>query len=104
MKTHSIIIPVRDNDGSDNADVIDRVTEELIDTFGGATLFQAQGAWKAPDGTLYKEPVTVIESAGEIARPEEMDRLADLVLQATDQLAVMVKSDGIATIKMKPGT
>jgi len=41
----SIIIPLHDNDGSDNAPVIERTIRSLIGAFGGATAWNAEGFW-----------------------------------------------------------
>lgn len=69
-----ILLPLSDNDGHHfAADVFDRTREELMEAFGGITAFfrsPASGAWEAPDGTVQRDAVVVIQ-----VMTETLDRL-----------------------------
>ena len=58
-----IIIPLRDNDGSDNAPVLDRAIRALCGQFGGATVYGAKGYWLNDEGRLFVDDVAVIVSS-----------------------------------------
>lgn len=91
-----IVIPHRDNDGTDNADVIKNAIKHLCSAFGGGTVLHGEGHWVAPDGQLYVGPVAVITSTAtdrEQARAE-MVSLAKRVMAFTDQKAVFISIDG----------
>lgn len=95
-----IIIPLRDNDGADNASVIERAVGTFCAAFGGATAWDATGYWVNPEGKLYAEPVRVIVSAATdvAAAKQELAALARDVLDLTDQEAVFISLGGDADI------
>ena len=101
MNLATIIIPVLDNDGTDNAPVIDQTLHAMIDMHGGATVWNAEGFWKSDEGKLYKDDVKIIQSATTAKSDAFMDELAGLVLKATDQEAVYYSLDGRPVIKTK---
>ena len=101
MKLTTIIIPHKDNDGSDNAVTISATVSEMVDQFGGATSWDAQGHWKNLEGRLYVDDVKIIQSATAAPADATMEILASLVLETTDQEAVFYTVDGIATIKTR---
>ena len=45
-----MIIPNMDNDGSDNAAVIERTVREMCAMFGGVTTYEANGFWVSDTG------------------------------------------------------
>lgn len=95
-----LVIPHRDNDGSDNGPVIESAIRRVCGVFGGATVFDARGYWLNAEGRLYVDPVAVIVSAAtdrEAARAELL-ALAREVLAATDQEAVFLSVGGDAEI------
>jgi hypothetical protein len=95
-----IIIPVHDNDGSDNADVLDRTIRRMCTLFGGATVYQARGFWLNDEGRLFIDDVNVVVSAAtkvDEAR-EALRALARDVLSLTDQESVFISIDGAAEI------
>lgn len=96
LNTATIIIPVRDNDGSDNAAVIERTIRALCETHGGATAWNASGYWVSPEGRLYQDDVRVIQSAmtKTDANKSALRALARDVLADTDQEAVYVSYAG----------
>lgn len=95
-----LIIPKLDNDGSDNAAVIEDAVRTMCSTFGGATVYEAAGFWVNADGRLYHDPVSVIVSAAtaEGEARDAMVALARRVLDLTDQEAVFVSINGKAEI------
>lgn len=95
-----LIIPLNDNDGSDNSAIIKAQTIALVNLYGGATTYEAKGAWVCPKGELYEDDVKVLVSAAtnQDTAKEEMRALAQEVLQATDQLAVFLSVGGEAEI------
>jgi len=101
MKKATLIIPMTDNDGSDNTAVILQAISHMVDVNGGATVWNAQGYWKNEDGKLYVDGVKIIESATIQNDDHAMQERADLVLQATDQEAVYYSFDGKAVILTK---
>ncbi|CUA90891.1 DUF3574 domain-containing protein [Chelatococcus daeguensis] len=88
----SIIIPLHDNDGSDNAPVIERTIRSLIGAFGGATAWNAEGFWMNAEQRLYVEPVKVIVAAAPktVEARSTLRGLAERLLDDTDQEAVFV--------------
>ena len=95
-----IIIPRLDNDGSDNAAVIDATLIRMCGLFGGATAFDALGYWVNDAGRLFRDDVVVVVSAAtdrDVAQAALVD-LARSVLAATDQEAVFVSVGGDAQI------
>ncbi|MCF3935022.1 molybdenum cofactor biosynthesis protein MoaE [Acuticoccus sp. M5D2P5] len=94
-----IIIPVLDNDGSDNAAVLDRTIRTVCGLFGGATVYAAKGYWLNDEGRLYEDAVSVVVSYS--TNDEAMDSLRALareVLDLTDQEAVFISVGGSAEI------
>lgn len=87
-----IIIPRFDNDGSDNAAVIDATLIRMCGLFGGATAFDARGYWVNDAGRLFRDDVVVMVSAAtdKAAAQAALVDLARSVLAATDQEAVFV--------------
>lgn len=95
-----IIIPLRDNDGSDNAPILDRAIRALCGQFGGATVYAAKGYWLNDEGRLFVDDVAVIVSSATDAdtATAAVRDLARDVLAATDQEAVFVSVGGKAEI------
>lgn len=95
-----IIIPLRDNNGADNAPVIERAVRTFCAAFGGATAWNADGFWINPEGRLYAEPVRVIVAAAKDSAKAktELSALAQDVLALTDQEAVFTSVNGEADI------
>jgi len=95
-----MIIPNMDNDGSDNAAVIERTVREMCAMFGGVTAYEANGFWVSDTGRLYKDAVTVLISAK--TEDDELKRaareIALRVLNETDQEAVFFSVGGKAEI------
>lgn len=95
-----LIIPVLDNDGSDNSAIIKAQTIALVKLYGGATTYDAKGAWVCSEGVLYEDDVKVLVSAttDKANAKEQMRKLAREVLETTDQLAVYFKAGDDAEI------
>ncbi|RAI01081.1 molybdenum cofactor biosynthesis protein MoaE [Acuticoccus sediminis] len=95
-----IIIPNLDNDGSSNADVLDRAIGNVCTLFGGATVYAAKGYWLNDEGRLYEDEVSVIVSASTDgdAAVDALRSLARDVLAVTDQEAVFISVGGKAEI------
>ncbi|WP_136443669.1 DUF3574 domain-containing protein [Pacificoceanicola onchidii] len=91
MKTE-LIIPNLDNDGSDNAALIERNISAMCAAFGGATVYQANGYWINESGTLFRDPVSVIVSAAteKDGALSVLREAAREILNATDQEAVFI--------------
>ena len=101
LNTAQIIIPKTDNDGSDNSDVIERTITDLCSLYGGATVWDANGFWTNEAGRLYKDEVSVIQSAMTKSRKnrDALRNLAQAILTDTDQEAVYVShADGAVEI------
>lgn len=96
LNTATIIVPLKDNDGSDNSAVIDRTIRSLCETHGGATSWVAKGYWVNANGKLFADDVVVIQSAmtKSEGNREALRALAALVLADTDQEAVYVSYPG----------
>ncbi len=94
-----MIIPNQDNDGSDNAELIETCITRFCENYGGATVYQANGFWINEEGRLFKDDVSVIIAAAiEGKKAEEVRDLAKMVLGVTDQEAVFVSINGKAEI------
>ncbi|WP_299349251.1 molybdenum cofactor biosynthesis protein MoaE [uncultured Maritalea sp.] len=101
MNKVEIIIPKQNNSGESLAAVTDGVKANFCNVFGGYTAIDAEGGWVSNDGTLFKEPVTIIFSAATKDKSADADLLIAIakdVLAITDQLAVFVSIDGQAEI------
>ena len=96
-----LIIPVKDNDGSDNAEIVETAIREMCAKFGGCTVFEANGFWSNDEGKLYNDPVKVIVASVTSDVDQEIQELASLVLDSTDQEAVFYSVDGKASIIKK---
>jgi len=96
LTSASIIIPVKDNDGSDNSSIIERTIRTLCETHGGATAWEAKGFWVNQKGRLFKDDVMVIQSAmtKQEGNREALRELARGILSDTDQEAVFVSHAG----------
>lgn len=94
-----MIIPHQDNDGSDNAALIEDAIRAMCVSFGGATVYDAKGFWVNNEGRLYEDTVAVIKSAAKDDESAEAVRaLARRVLKLTDQEAVFISVNGQAEI------
>lgn len=96
MRESVLIVPKRDNDGGDLAAVQSQAAESLIDAFGGVTVQEATGGWKAPDGTVILEPVWRLISAYE-PKPEndkKIKAIAEAIGKAAHQIAVYIRYAG----------
>lgn len=62
----------------------------LVREFGGATVSDANGLWKAPDGSVISEPMIAYAVAAEESEASDtvLEALAQGLAIATDQLAV----------------
>lgn len=96
LTSASIIIPMKDNDGSDNSPIIERTIRTLCETHGGATAWEAKGFWVNNSGRLFKDDVMVIQSAmtKQEGNREALRELARGILADTDQEAVFVSHAG----------
>lgn len=97
LKTATIIVPLKDNDGSDNGAVIERAISTLCRQYGGATSWEGKGYWINAGGRLFADDVMVIQSA--MTKTDEaksaLRDLARTVLAQTDQEAVFIShADG----------
>lgn len=95
-----LIIPAKDNDGSDNAEVVKSAIKDFCKLYGGATVYDAAGYWINEDGRLYEDQVKVLVSAAtdKASAKTELRDLAKAVLRATDQEAVFLSVGGEAEI------
>jgi hypothetical protein len=96
LTTATIIVPLKDNDGSDNSPIIERTIRTFCETHGGATAWDAQGYWVSPEGRLYEDGVKVIQSAmtKQEGNREALRELARDILADTDQEAVFISHPG----------
>ncbi len=87
-----VIVPNYDNDGANNAAVVEMTIRQVCAQFGGATVFQAKGYWVNDNGHLYEDQVSVVVSAAiEQAAALEVARdIARDILALTDQEAVFI--------------
>ncbi|MBT3142927.1 molybdenum cofactor biosynthesis protein MoaE [Ruegeria litorea] len=95
-----LIIPTHDNDGSDNAVIIESAVADLCKLYGGATVYAASGFWVNDAGRLFEDQVKVLVSAAtdKDAAKAELRNLAKDILEITDQEAVFVSVGGEAEI------
>ena len=101
MNKVEIIIPKMNNSGESLDLVAEGVKRNFCNLFGGYTAIDAEGGWVSNEGTLFKEPVTVIYSAASKDKSKDAELLlaiAKNVLAITDQEAVFVSIDGQAEI------
>lgn len=91
MYRYTLTVPAYLNDGGhvDPADV-DLIESRLLDIAPGYTLSRGVGAWRAPDGTVYREQVNVytLDTADDVS--DALRQLAEYVALALEQEAVYV--------------
>ena len=86
-----MIIPNQDNDGTDNALVIESTISQLCSMYGGCTAYAANGYWVNNAGRLFKDEVTVLVSAAlENSKADELRAIARKALKHTDQEAIFI--------------
>ncbi|AUQ92776.1 hypothetical protein PhaeoP24_04218 (plasmid) [Phaeobacter inhibens] len=95
-----LIIPTLDNDGSDNSAIIERNIAQMCKLYGGATVTDAKGYWINDEGRLFEDAVKVLVSAttDKDSAMAELEKLAQDILDATDQEAVFLSVGGEAKI------
>lgn len=94
MYRYTLTVPRALNDGTPvAAPVTAGIERALLDTFGGFTLAESVGAWAAPDGTIYREPVGVYTLDAEEPEPAVFD-IAESVARVLAQDAVYVTTTG----------
>jgi hypothetical protein len=57
--------------------------QEFCKKFGGFTSYEANGGWRESDGSICKEPVTVIEAYTDLSHPNAvifMDGVAEYIM------------------------
>ena len=91
MYRFTFTLPACLNDGApvDPADIA-LVESRLLDAAGGFTSTASVGVWRAPDGTVYREPVTVyaLDAARDLT--SDLRQLAEWAALALDQEAIYV--------------
>ena len=102
---YTVTVPLALNDGTPlDAVTLDTLERELLDIGGGFTATDAQGAWRADDGTIYRDPVRVyaLDIPDTPHNRAAIMRFADAVAIAADQLAVYVTESPIVTHLVTP--
>lgn len=66
-----IICPINDNDGVTLVDTINDTSRALAEAFGGCTMVDAMGVWKARPGVFQREPVKQLIAAYEPNRTND---------------------------------
>jgi hypothetical protein len=59
-----VLLPIKGPNGAFPPALVSETRSELVNTFGGVTAYlrtPAAGAWTAPDGTLERDEVVMIE-------------------------------------------
>lgn len=86
---------VNTNQSVDNSAMVERVETALASWFGGATAFNAVGAWTSPATGLVLENVTIVQAycdeAGLQAHIADFIRLAQVVKHEMSQEAVALE-------------
>lgn len=81
------------NKDSDNSSSVEQALSLLASNFGGATSYQAFGAWLSASGQLVKEKVTICEAfCKEIELQEKIEDIYDFCLK----LKIELKQEAIA--------
>lgn len=94
MTRISVYLP---KEASGYADASENIETRMCDAFGGFTAYDARGGWKAPDGDIVREPVTVYESFTDMKAHQAYQAAqaaAHAVATLTDETAVMYTVDG----------
>ena len=97
-----VIIPRRDNDGSDNSPIIQTAIARMCELFGGVTVFEAKGYWISDVSGFMADDVAVLQSAKiqSSETREALRTLAKMVLDSTDQEAVFISdADGAEIVE-----
>ena len=91
-----VVVPKADNESHSLVALRDKTVGALVDAFGGATVIDANGAWRDGSGKLYNEPVWQFVSAYEPSESHDavLRNIAQQVGQEGKQLAVYVRYAG----------
>lgn len=81
------------NQEFDNSQYINKALNLFSDLFGGATSYDAMGAWSSPTAGLVTEKVKIVES---YATSEAVESGLDQVLEFAQMLKTEMKQDAIS--------
>ena len=99
MTRFTLTVPLQRNDGEPVTELeLGAIEVDLLSYFGGFTSTDSTGAWRADDGTVYREPVRVYTVDG--ANPDASDRivsLAQFIATGLEQEAVYVTAGEVHT-------
>ena len=90
MKLAALILPICDNDGKSLFGEHQRLKHELLHRWGGYTVTNASGAWRAPDGAVLAEASRRYEVAMERADVVDFRGIARDVAKRARQECVMI--------------
>lgn len=93
MTRYTLHVPRFYNDGTVvPPSELDLVEGRLLDIAGGFTSTNATGAWRSPDGRVYREPVTLYHVDSELDVERELRDVAELIAARLEQEAVYLTS------------
>ncbi len=84
----------------DNTEQVNKALSFLCDSFGGASSYQVNGAWKSETGKIVIEPITVVFAYCSEERKDRYENdvmiFASVLKTEMSQEAVMIELDGTA--------
>lgn len=81
------------NEGIDNANFVKEVQISLVKCFGGATIYNAFGAWQSLNTGIVNEKITIIES---YTTTDKLNEKIDSVIDLCEKLKNDMKQESIA--------
>jgi hypothetical protein len=102
---YTLTLPLALNDGAPvDATTLATIEGDLLDVAGGFTATDSIGAWRAPDGAVYREPVRVytLDVPDTRDAAERIRGIADIAAIAFDQEAIYVTRADVAPELVTP--
>lgn len=81
------------NIAADNSKYVEKSLKLLASAFGGATSYQAFGAWLSQSGELVKESITVCEA---FCKEADLQNSIELIYDFCLELKIELKQEAIA--------
>jgi hypothetical protein len=81
------------NIAADNSKYVEKSLKLLACTFGGATSYQAFGAWLSQSGELVKESITVCEA---FCKESDLQKSIEIIYDFCLELKLELKQEAIA--------
>lgn len=107
MVRFTLHVPLQRNDGTPiTSTELETIEAELLTITDGYTAWPSVGAWRGPDGTIYREAIQLyafdLPPAAITHRKERIESLAEFVATGLEQEAVYLTAHEISALLVTP--